>query len=357
MPKLDRFIVLPRFSITPTQVTSFNEIVPRHKCHETYEAALAASKSQAIKKPKKAAKQSVKRSHHNFKISQNAYRNLKLKINWLYHLSKARHVKTSNGRDIYNFKMGFLTLTLPSKQKHPTSFITKEILNQFLTEIRGETQMRNYIWRLEFQKNGNVHYHLVTDTYLNYFHARRVWNRCLSKYGYIEPYRAKHSAMSLSEYVAEYADEKHNDFNTLAKRYAKGKKAGWSQPPSIDMRSVASQKAIAHYISKYFSKDNEKGPKKNEFDTDENSASMRLWFCSRSLSKLKTITGYCEASLFDIFTIVKSCAKLVVKHYKYATCFYYEMRKFPKGARIFIEKLLKDYSVKQGYIPAGINTT
>src|SRR5690606_40476869 len=93
--------------------------------------------------------------------------------------------------------IGFITLTLPSKQKDPTKFITNNLFNQFLTEIRQRTKMENYVWRLEFQKNKNVHYHIVTDTYIDYHLVLKIWNRILDNYGYIKPYTEKHNKLSL----------------------------------------------------------------------------------------------------------------------------------------------------------------
>ena len=58
------------------------------------------------------------------------------KINWLYFLAKSKSVKTISGKEIYNFKINFITLTLPSKQIHPTNVITSQCLNQFITEMK-----------------------------------------------------------------------------------------------------------------------------------------------------------------------------------------------------------------------------
>ena len=69
-------------------------------------------------------------------------------------MAKSRYKKTLTGVEIYNFKINFMTLTLPAKQMHPTAVITKNAFNQFLTEIRELYKMENYVWRIEFQKTG-----------------------------------------------------------------------------------------------------------------------------------------------------------------------------------------------------------
>src|SRR5690606_11900021 len=199
-------------------------------------------KTKRIKKNKNSKSlDNLKDNNHNFRISQSAKKNLKNKINWLYYLSKSKRVKTYSGKEIYNFKIGFITLTLPSKQKDPTKFITNNLFNQFLTEIRQRTKMENYVWRLEFQKNKNVHYHIVM----------KIWNLILDNYGYIKPYTEKHNKLSLRDYNSMYNSNDKIAFEVMAKRYAKGKKENWSNPPTVDCKSVITNKSIAFYISKY----------------------------------------------------------------------------------------------------------
>jgi hypothetical protein len=267
-------------------------------------------------------------------------------------LAKSKSVKTYSGKQIFNFKMSFITLTLPSKQRTCTADVTSNLLNNFLTEIRQRTGMTNYVWRLEFQKNGNVHYHLVTDTYIDYFLMRKVWNRILALNGYIEPFQKKMNDYTLHTYNRAFNSGGKKDFSDVAKSYARGKAENWSQPPSVDVKSVISNQAISNYISKYFSKSSDDNPLKNELDNDDNSANLRLWFCSRSLSKLKTISNFCDAVDYDIFAIV-SCAKEARKVVgKYAISTYFSISSMAGNARKWIEMLLKDYSKKQGYLPA-----
>lgn len=348
------YIFIPSFSLEPNKVTSYNSVFIRNKINNTIKSIHEFKKPKIEKTHGINDDNIVTRSCHNFNISDNAYRTLKRKISWLYYLAKSKSVTTANGKSIYNFKIGFLTLTLPTKQKHPTSYISKNLLNQFLVEIREKTKMENYVWRLEFQKNGNVHYHLVTDTFLDYELTKKVWNRILYNHGYIQDYQKKFSSMSLMEYNAYTNSDNKKEFKNVATSYFKGRACNWSQPPTTDIKSVISNKAISNYISKYFAKTSDDNPIKNELDTDENSKSLRLWFCSRSLSKLKKISNYCDAVKYDIFAIVSYCEKVKKVIGKYATSIYFEIKEMSGNPRKWIEIILKDYSKKQGYIPATV---
>lgn len=295
----------------------------------------------------------VKRSHHNFTISENANRTLRNKINWLYYLSKSKQIKTYNGKSIFNFKIGFITLTLPSKQQHPTNYITKELLNTFLTEIRQRTKMENYVWRLEFQSNGNVHYHLVTDTYIDYHLCQKVWNKILAYHGYIQPYSDKMNKLSLTDYNNLYNKNSKIEYPEIVKRYARGKRENWQNPNSVDVKPVISNKAIANYISKYFSKESKSGVNKNELDNDDNSKSMRLWFCSRSLSKLKSVSNFVDAVEYDIESLMSYCSEKRTVFLKYTKVIYYNLKAFTHDARRWIETILRNYAYKTDYRPAS----
>lgn len=227
---------------------------------------------------------------HNFQLSSNARRNLISKINWMFQLAKKKSVTTSKGVDIFNFKIAFITLTLPSTQLHPTTQITNECLNQFITEIRERFGVLNYVWRLEFQKNYNVHYHIVTDTYIDYEILKNIWNRILNKLGYVNEYTRKMQAHTLHSYYSSFYKDSNKTFKEVAKIYAKSKSEGWARPNSVDVKSCTTQKKISLYIAKYFAKSSDEINPCNPLDTEENSFGLRLWFCSRSLSKLKSIT-------------------------------------------------------------------
>ena len=159
--------------------------------------------------------------------------------------------------------------------------------------------------------------------------------------------------MSLSDYNKRYNPEGKIEFKKIALRYAKGKTNKWEQPNTIDLKSVLSKKAIANYISKYFGKKPSESQTHNKNDNPENSENLRLWFCSRSLSKLKKVTEFCEAVEYDIFSIVSHASEKIVKHYRYASVWYFEIKSISGNARKWVETILKQYSIQNNYIPSG----
>ena len=334
------FIVSPSFALSPDKLVLFNRF--DRMTSDLTHPGWVETFTPKIK---------LERSFHNFAISDNAFRNLRQKVNWLYYLSKKKDIKTYSGRRIFSFRCAFITFTLPSKQKTPTVDITKRLFNHLLTVLREKYAMSNYVWRLEFQKNGNVHYHLVTDTYIDYFAVQKVWNSVLETDGYVSDFAKKHNAMSLHDYVQAHSKGDKSKFEVLKKRYFKGKSENWQKPPSVDVKSVISKDKIASYVSKYFSKSPEGCTICNEYDTPENSKTMRLWFCSRGLSRLKTISDYLAHVNFCPETLIRACKGFRRVRVDYAVLYFFDISKILGSSRRLLAELFRNYANEQNYVP------
>ena len=186
-------------------------------------------------------------------------------------------------------KVGFLTLTLPSVQIHSDKEIKKKCLNQFLTELRNEYDVKKYIWKGEKQDNGNIHFHLLTDTFLPVIEMRDKWNRIINKLGYVYSYSQKMRKISWVNYLEMRM--RKNDPRPVRelkkiylKAYKKGVKEKWKNPNSIDIESLRKVKNVGAYIGKYMSKEH-----KGKGDKSKLSVDGRLWFSSSSVSKMKNL--------------------------------------------------------------------
>lgn len=119
-------------------------------------------------------------------------------------------------------RLVFVTLTLCASQRHSDMSIKKEMLKPFIRILREKYNLENYIWKAEKQKNGNIHFHLIIDIFVNKVELSSIWNKCLDKLGYIDRF-----------------EKKYNHRN----------------PPSTNIKVVRNQKAATSYISKYINKD------------------------------------------------------------------------------------------------------
>lgn len=344
---------VPSFSLQPNKLTLFNTIYKKHRYTGEWLHSSKFRNYTNLKNNNSEPSPDDRVLWHKLKISDNAYRTIKSRINWLYYLAQKRTVTTPKGKEITNFKIAFITLTLPAKQKQPTAEITSDLLNQFLTECRGRFKMHNYVWRLEFQKNGNVHYHIVTDTYIDFFKMKSIWNRIIDKKGYIKDYQKKMSNLSLNDYFNKYYGSDITKFDKCKEHFAKSKQENWLNPPTINVKSVVSNKSIAGYLSKYFAKDSKSEVIKNELDNISNTQNLRLWFCSRSLSKLKAVSDFCEAVKYDIFAIVSYCADFFEVQMTYAKVIFFDIEQSVGNPKDWLNLILRKYAKRQRYKPAG----
>lgn len=334
-------------SISPSKVCK------RISVSKSYKDSLGYWECSPQKKNGSTTKKLVKK-YHNFEISENSQKNLRSKVEWLFQYAKSRNIKTYTNKIIKNYKCGFITLTLPSKQKHNTGYIITQMLDEFLQQLRKRIKMINYVWRLEFQANGNAHFHIVTDSYADYYLVQKLWNAILNKHGYIEPYKNKMSALSYQDYIKRFGTKKDGtkiQNEILFKRYNYGKSTNWSNPNTVDCKNISKGASISFYISKYFSK-KEKSSKKNALDNEENSFALRLCFWSRSLSRCKAEsmpTDYYDAKIFEL---LKNDPSVNIAFYDYCTVIYYEFQKLSGFVKEVLHKYFIECRRADNYTPA-----
>lgn len=350
---MEEYIFLETFSLTPHRLSIYNTKVRKNPSLDPAIKTLTTSEKNKILANLHGGEYTAETRWHNFSISEQARKTMMLKINWLYFMAKSRYKKAISGVEIHNFKLNFITLTLSGKQEHPTAEITEKLFNQFLVEIRKIYKIENYVWRLEFQKNGNVHYHIVTDTYTDFHIVLKIWNRIQDKLGYIAKYTKKHIVMSLNDYVNAYNDNGKVSFDTLKYRYARGKASSWKIPNSVDVKSVSSGKKISFYISKYFSKKENKNNACNPLDNKENSIGLRLWFCSRSLSKLTAIRDFVPAFNFNLLEHLYTAKDIFYVAHDFCQSWFYSISTLVNESKAVISKLLRCYAIETGYISSS----
>ena len=341
---------MPKISLKPNKLVLCNEFgIASDTPDYVKQKSISCSKNKPV------------REYHNFILSKKSQIAMKEKINWLYLLSRARYKKTLSNKNIYNFKLSFITLTLPSEQIHPTSVITKECFNQFLTEIRSQYKVENYVWRLEFQSNGNVHYHIVTDSYIDYYIVRKVWNRIINKLGYVDRFSNVMKSLSFNEYYQtrylnnshvckRYGNNKNVIFQKAFDNYTKGVREGWKVPNSVSTDNVTSKSNIAWYVSKYFSKKGQKQNPCNPLDNEENSFGLRLWYCSQSLSKLKNIVSYEGEVYFDLWTLLSEGQKVWKKFYRYCSIVWFDFKNLPDYICSILRNIFYEEANRIGYV-------
>lgn len=144
-------------------------------------------------------------------------------------------------------RLVFLTLTLPSEQRHSDKTIKRNCLQEFLRILSERYKCDRYIWRAEVQQNGNIHFHILVDRFVHKGMVRKIWNRLVNTLGYVDRFEQKH--------------KKKN-------------------PPSTQIEAPRNLQEIVAYTEKYMSKVE---PAPRPIDG-------RVWGCSNNLKELEYYT-------------------------------------------------------------------
>jgi hypothetical protein len=149
----------------------------------------------------------------------------------------------------------FCTLTFI---QHCTDRKAVEILNKFLTVVRGESENFQYLWVAERQpESGYIHFHLILNRRLEIRRFNSLWvqqqyNAGL-RYGFITP----------EEIASRVADETiHEILNP------------------VDVKKIHTIGRLSYYLTKYITKGNN-GDASGGFE-------CAAWHCSRGVSRIFT---------------------------------------------------------------------
>jgi len=276
------FDVIPLLSVHPNAINLYNEI------HWTpYRPSRPRVDHLAI---------SDKKTHG--KVSIQARRKVGKAIDYLLFMANDKYLPDTAHGKAYKFKIAFITLTLPSKQVHSDNEIKDVILNQMLIELKVRYKVRNYIWRAEKQKNGNIHFHILCDRFIPWSELRDRWNRICNKLGYVERYRDEMRKFHESGFRVRNELLKTWDYKSQVKAYQKGKANDWNSPNSTDVHSLYKVHKVKEYVTKYCTK--------NESNSEVNG---RLWGSNYELSDIKGAVTIVDES-------IKSELNEVIKEFK-----------------------------------------
>lgn len=233
----------------------------------------------------------LRNNDHKGLISSSTRRRVTSYINWIIAQAKHKAVYDRERDQWCRFKVGFITLTLPSRQMHSDQEIKARCLNQWLVEMRKLNRSVKYLWRAERQGNGSIHFHVLVDVYYDHRMLRDDWNRIIGKLGYIDRYSDKMKSMSKEEYVAQYMQNGKRSRAKAEAAWIQGRLCQWSRPNSTDVHAIKNVRNIAAYISKYCTKN------------DSNKAVMgRLWGCdviTGSMARMRMTEGEYNRSDID----------------------------------------------------------
>ena len=166
-----------------------------------------------------------------------------------------------------SFRLGLLTMTLSSPQGILSDReLKKGLLEPYLRKLR-KYGLRNYVWKAERQRNGNLHFHIFVDCFLDLTDARNIWNRLQAKYHFI------------------------SDF---------GKRHGHHDPNSTDIHPIQTQEGMIMYMIKYMLKPTEKGTQLELGRETDKKNTGKCWDCSKPLKMKNSTAEFVESGEYEL---------------------------------------------------------
>lgn len=147
--------------------------------------------------------------------------------------------------------LAFYTVSFPAGLSDDCAY---KIWNSCLTFCRAECRLRSYLWVAEYQKNGTIHYHMLTNDYMDVVKINRFVAGSIDYH--VQRGAAVWGRSSLERYNGV-------DVKPVFKRGAR---------PELRTSTVIVERVV-RYLSKYVSK-------------DLRCSAHRVWHCSRLVSAL-----------------------------------------------------------------------
>lgn len=231
---------IPVVQIRPNCLLVYNQIINRSGFKSKHVVNPTISSEQT---GKQGSKSLTGEKTYSGDMTKASVMRLKRVVNTLVAISEEKVAEDWKRGKSFRFKLNFITLTLPAEQgMHTDKDLKKKALDPLLKRLKRKYNLKSYVWKAEKQKNGNLHFHLTTDTYIHYEDLRNEWNGVLTALGYIETFRQKH---------------------------------GHSNPNSTDIHAIHKVRDLTSYLVKYMTKANK----------DDGNIDGKMWDCSINLKQ------------------------------------------------------------------------
>lgn len=273
-------------SVTPSKITAYFQPfnTRKHQTADEWEESYLNRSQQTYK-------ENFKKRPVSQVLSPTTRRKLANSIDWMNHLAPVKRVYNFKSKSYFTFKLAFFTATLSARQMHSDNVIKRDILRPFIDYLRKHYKVDKYVWRLEKQKNGTTHFHMIIDKYIYHRILRDKWNYYQEKLGYVTLYSIAQRNWHSNGFKPR--QELFDTWPLKAQReaYITGSKEGYINPNSTDIHSFRGIKNIVAYISKYMTKYDKNNPEQENStvpDPDNPTKDFgRAWASSEQLSKIK----------------------------------------------------------------------
>lgn len=203
----------------------------------------------------------------------------------------------------------FLTLTLSSTQIHSDLEIKRKCLMPFLQELQRKIECIIYQWVQEKQQNGNIHFHIICDRYIDHKWLRETWNKHQQTLSYIDNFELRYN---------------HRN------------------PNSTDIEKIDYMNKAIQYLSKYISKTDSKEKTQG-----------RLHGCSDALKNFEPIKMVVDSELYKFIELAQDYCTfkpIIDEQFQFIPC---EVPRLLELMPKYYSELFKEYHLKLLYYTYG----
>jgi len=240
-------------------------------------------------------------------LSSHSRRRLSKSLALLIEISRKKKVTNPSTGKPMIFRLAFITLTLSAPQyPYTDKDVKKNLLEPFLRYWRAKG-MRHYVWRSEQQKNGNIHFHILTDTFCLHSDIRNSWNNIQNRLEFIDYFEKKHG---------------HRD------------------PNSTDVKAVKGENETKAYLLKYMLKSDGEGSQQNLEFEDKEKQKGKVWDCSLSLKIKNDTAEFLTTAIWNLVSTLTARKKIEEMNSEFFKLYFFQSTNREK---LFPPELIKPY--------------
>lgn len=227
--------------------------IPFVDCLQIRNSALCLYSTPLEKLPRsKKQKFTEKNLYNTYKgdISKLSRKNISRAVQLLIQVSPiVWYINPLTGKKNHH-RLTFLTLTFSCSKIVSLREEYQKSLLPLLRWLKEVKKVENYVWKAEYQKRGQLHYHITTNKFIEWTELRNKWNYIQKQNGYLQEYFSKHNSYDAN---------------------------------STDVHAVYKIKDIESYLIKYMQKDVVSNNEDDKLPINENKCKGKVWGCSENL--------------------------------------------------------------------------
>lgn len=134
----------------------------------------------------------VKQKAYSGDITVGARKRMSKAITLMSQITKPKWIHNPVNNKMTLHRFSFVTLTVSNDVLLTAREGYDLLLQHFLQWLRRTKEVELYVWKAEFQKRGQLHYHLVFPDWIHYKEIRDKWNDLQKNAGLLDKYAKKY---------------------------------------------------------------------------------------------------------------------------------------------------------------------